>query len=302
MKIMFGPSGNSNAFYEEGYKSSLQMPHWLRERGLDLYEYNCTKGVKIKEDSARRLGENARENGIALTLHAQYYISLASREEEKRNRSVSYILESLQCARWIGAAKVVVHPGGLSKLSREAAFSLAAKTLLKTIQAAKDAGLSDIFICPETMGKINQLGTLEEILKFCRLYDCLLPTIDFGHLNARSQGGLKTAADYEAVIDLMIDKIGTDRAKIFHSHFSKIAYTQGGEKCHLTFEEDDTYGPDYEPLLEVLYKKSLTPTIICESAGTQAKDALVMKRAYEALCAGNQPAAPHRKSERNVGT
>lgn len=279
MPIMFGPSGNSDLFYEQGHKSSLEMPIWLKNQGLDAYEYNCTKGVKINQKSAEQLGQNAIENGIFLSIHAQYYISLSSVDEEKRDASVVYIIESLNCARWMGAKRVVVHSGSCGKMSRSDALGLAKNTLLQTLAKATELDLGDIHICPETMGKINQLGTLTEVIELCKIDERLIPTIDFGHINAREMGNLRTSADFEAIINQLISGLGIDRIKSFHCHFSKIEYTIGGEKRHLTFA-DDTYGPSFEPLAEVLYKKSLTPVIICESAGNMAEDALIMKKMY----------------------
>ncbi|MEG0804706.1 MAG: endonuclease IV, partial [Pygmaiobacter sp.] len=106
--------------------------------------------------------------------------------------------------------------------------------------------------------------------------------IDFGHLNARTLGGLCDKGEFAAVLDRMADALQDERAANFHVHFSKIQYTQGGEKCHLTFE-DTEFGPNFEPLLELCAERGLTPTIICESAGTQAEDARAMARYYEAL-------------------
>ncbi len=132
------------------------------------------------------------------------------------------------------------------------------------------------------MGKLNQLGTLDEVLALCSLDERLLPTIDFGHLNARTLGGLKTYEDFEEIFNKIENALGYDRLKIFHSHFSKIEYSAGGEKRHLTFE-DQIYGPDFDFAAEIIYKKSLTPTIICESAGTMADDALILKTIYEGV-------------------
>ena len=144
---------------------------------------------------------------------------------------------------------------------------------------AKENGFSDIEICPETMGKINQLGILEEIVEMCKIDEMLVPTIDFGHINAREMGSLKTEEDFEKIVRYMIDELGEDRGRRFHVHFSKIEYTTGGEKRHLTFE-DTEYGPDFEPLAEALKMLDLEPVVICESAGTQAEDAMEMKRFY----------------------
>ena len=105
-------------------------------------------------------------------------------------------------------------------------------------------------------------------------------SIDFGHLNARTLGGVNSKEAFEQILDGIENKLGSDRLKCFHSHFSKIEYTQkGGELKHLTFE-DSVFGPEYEPLMELIAKKQLSPTFICESAGTQSFDALAMKKSY----------------------
>lgn len=250
--------------------------------GLDAYEYQCSKGVKISEATARKLGEEAKANNIRLSIHAPYYISLSTDDEEKRERSVNYITQTLQAADYMGADRIVVHSGACAKMPRETAMEYAKKTLLIALARSKEMGLSHIHICPETMGKINQLGTLEEVVELCKLDDSFLPTIDFGHLNARSLGALKEYADYLHIFDTIENGLGKDRLNCFHSHFSRIEFTAGGEKCHHTFS-DTQYGPEYQPVMEIIYKKGLHPTIVCESAGTQAEDALTMKRYYEGL-------------------
>lgn len=280
--IRFGTGGNPEAFSEAGYKSSVDMPKYLSSIGLNAYEYECTKGVKMGEKSAIALGENAEKYGIALSVHSQYYVSLSSVEEEKRLKSVDYIMECMKLSSVIGAKRVVVHSGSAGKIHRETAMGLAKDTLFKTVQKANELGYSDIHICPETMGKINQLGTVEEVVELCRVDDSFLPTIDFGHVNSRYGGCLKTVADYEEILDKIENGLGFDRLKNMHVHFSKIEYGKGGEVKHLTFE-DDVFGPQFEPLAELICKKNLTPFIVCESAGTQGIDALYMKKCYENL-------------------
>ncbi|MEG2054516.1 MAG: endonuclease IV, partial [Oscillospiraceae bacterium] len=158
----------------------------------------------------------------------------------------------------------------------------AMETMQRFVSAMDENGYSDMILCPETMGKINQLGTLDEVLSLCSVDKRITPCVDFGHLNARTHGGLATVADFENVLDAMEKSLNDDRAKNFHAHFSKIEYTTGGEKQHLTFD-DKVFGPNFEPLLELCYKRNLTPTIICESAGTQAEDSLAMKNYFEKL-------------------
>ena len=279
MPAKFGPAGNSDSFSAK-YKSSADAPLFLKEMGLDCYEYQCGRGVKVSDKTALAIRANAEKTGIKLTLHAPYFISLSSVEPEKRDNSINYILQSCDAAMRIGADRIVIHSGSCSKMSREEALELAKDTLTRARKQAVEQGFESVHFCPETMGKTNQLGNLTEVMELCRLDDTFLPCIDFGHLNARTFGGIKSIQDYEKMLDEVENALGPDRLKIFHSHFSKIMYTEpGGEKKHLTFE-DEEYGPEYEPLMELVAKKNLSPVFICESAGTQAEDALKMKESY----------------------
>lgn len=278
--ITFGPGGNSESFGKRKFPE--QLPEYLASMGLNGYEIECGRGVRISEKSYNLLPGIAKENGIYLSLHAPYFISLSSESEETRLKSVDYILESARAAKKLGAEKIVVHSGSCSKMTREAATALAFDTLTKAQAALDENGLGDIIICPETMGKINQLGTLSEVLELCGVDERFLPCVDFGHLNARTLGGIKSEADYAAILDEIENKLGHDRLRRFHVHFSRIMYTTGGEKMHLTFS-DKEYGPEFEPLMEQFAKRNLCPSIICESAGTQAEDAAEMKRYYESL-------------------
>lgn len=282
MSAKFGPAGSAESFKTMGYKSSLQIPEYLNKFGLNAFEYQCGRGVNIGEDKARQLGVIAKEKGITLSLHAPYYISMSSVEEEKRLNSVNYILASARAVNAMGGDRIVVHTGSCGKISREKALELAIDTMKISLDALKSEGLSHIHICPETMGKVNQLGTLHEVMELCKVDDSLIPCIDFGHLNARDLGVINSKEDYDAILNEIKNSLGSDRLNCFHSHFSKIEYTNGGEKRHLTFE-DNVYGPDFEPLMELIYKYNLSPTFICESAGTQTEDVKQMMDYYNSL-------------------
>lgn len=277
--ISFGPGGNSISWGK--LKFPADLPQYLKGLGLNGYEVECGRGVRIT-DAASALPKLSEEHGLYITLHAPYFISLSSVEEEKRLNSVRYILESAQAAKTVGARKIVVHSGSCSKISRAEACYLAKQTLKNAQKALDENGLSEMIICPETMGKINQLGTLEEVLELCGVDERFLPTVDFGHLNARTLGGIKTREDYAKMLDLIENELGFERLSKMHIHFSKIEYTKGGEKRHLTFA-DEQFGPQFEPLIEEIHKRKLEPSIICESDGTQAEDAAEMKRYYESL-------------------
>lgn len=275
--IKFGPSGNSDSFYKQGHKSSLETPEWLYNMGLDAYEYSFGRGVRIKKETAEAIGQNAKKYNIAMSLHAPYYINLATDDEEKKVKTIGYIVDTAKAAKFFGAKRIVVHPGSVGKKSRNEAMARAKDVLREALDVLHNSDLDDINICPETLGKINQLGTLDEIIDLCKLSDILIPTIDFGHLNARGRGSIKTKDDYAEILDAL--EVLGDRANNFHVHFSRVEYTNQGEKRHHTYSETE-YGPDFEPLAELLYVRRLNPTIICESKGTMAEDAKTLKEIY----------------------
>ena len=281
----FGPAGSCERSAAEKIKSTEKLLEWLAAQGLTAFEYQCGRGVMIKEPKGILIGDKAKECGIKLSIHAPYFISLASPEEEKRLNSINYIFQSAQAADWMGADRIVVHPGGLGKKSREEATALARETLALAQQYLDEHGLGKIHICPEVMGKINQLGDLGEVLEFCTIDDRFIPCVDFGHLNSRMQGTM----DYVKALDEIENKLGVDRLRGMHIHFSKIEYTAGGEKRHLTFA-DEIYGPPFEPLIDEIIRRGMHPTVICESAGTQTDDSIAMMRYYESLASAS-PAA-----------
>lgn len=276
----FGPGGNSKSFYDEGFKSTLQAPGWIERRGLDAYEYQAGNGISASPTTLAQIGAKAKEHEILMSLHTPYYISLSGIEEEKRLKSLNYIRASLDAAELLCADTIVIHTGSAAKISREEAMKLAADTLARNMEAVGD---TPIKMGLETMGKINQLGTLDEVIELCKIDPHYVPVIDFGHLNARACGGFFTDVDsYRAVFDKIACELSDEVAKNVHCHFSKIEYTGAGEKKHLTFA-DDVFGPAFEPLIEAIVRENVTPRIICESDGTMAEDALAMKNYYNSI-------------------
>ena len=280
MKAYFGPGGNSDAFRLAGLKSTIDAPAWVSSIGLDAYEYEAGNGLSASPKILAEIGKEAALHNIKMSFHTPYFISLSGVVEEKRLNSINYIRQSLDAANLLGAGTIVVHSGSAAKISRDEAMRLAGDTLVKTLEAVDTYGIK---IGLETMGKINQLGTLDEVLELCRIDSAFVPVVDFGHLNARDLGRVFVSADdYLRVFDKIDRALGATVAENLHCHFSKIEWTGSGEKRHLTFE-DNVYGPNFEPLIETIYKNNLSPTIICESAGTQSDDALSMKKYYEEI-------------------
>lgn len=275
----FGPAGNSQAFYDAGYKSSLEVPEFLAKVGLNAYEYQCGRGVRVKEEFCRQMAAEAKERDIALSIHAPYFINLATPDPKVMESSLNHIRKSLEAAQAMEATRIVVHPGSVGKgNTREEAFARAEKLLMRAVEELTP-DYPGILLCIETMGKINQVGDLEEVINLCKLADCLIPTIDFGHLHARGIGAVKGKEDFEEILHRIDSGLGADVVRNLHVHFSPIEYSKGGEVRHRTMAETE-YGPHFEPLAEIIARDNLTPVIISESAGTQTEDALAMQELY----------------------
>ena len=280
--IQFGPSGNSESFYAQGYSHTEESAKFVKDMGLDCFEYSFGRGVRMTDAKAVSIGKAFKEQGIEISVHAPYYINFANPEAENAEKSYNYVLESGRVLKLMGGKRCVFHSATQGKMERQAAVSLTEERLKVLRDRIYEAGLSDLYFCPETMGKIAQIGTLEEIVRFCRIDPVYLPAVDFGHLNAREQGSLKTVEDYKSRLEYMISELGYERVKHFHVHFSKIQYSEKGEVRHLTLE-DMIYGPEFSPLAVALKELKLEPYIVSESAGTQVEDALAMKRMYESI-------------------
>ncbi len=277
--IRFGPAGNSDEFYAQGYRHTYEAMKWVSDMGLSAFEYSFGRGVGLKIKTAEKIGEEARLYGIALSVHAPYYINLAADAQESKEKNMQYIRKSAAAASAMGAKRMVVHPGSCSGQPREKAMENIKTATLEILNILEREGY-DIAFCPETMGKVNQIGSLAEILDICKLDKRLIPAIDFGHLYARTKGGIRTPKDFEDILDAIEEALGFERLNTIHCHLSKIEYTAQGEKRHLVFDQTE-YGPDYEPLMALFADKKINPVVVCESQGTMAKDALFLKKTYD---------------------
>lgn len=278
--IRFGPSGNSPHFYEAGFSSSLQAPKWLAEKGVTAFELSCGKGYIFGEEFARKMGEQAKEFGILLSIHAPYYINLANTDEEMIQKSFNHILRGLELLDFMHGQDLIIHVASCGKQPRESALETTKTNLKRVVDLVKQSGFGHLSICLETMGKFPQIGNENEIIELCMLDPIFKPCFDFGHINARTGGGLKEKQDFQKIFDLSLEKLGIATTKNCHIHFSKIEFNLKGEVRHLNFD-DTVYGPQFEPLMQVLAENELTPTVICESASAMLEDSLSMKAAYE---------------------
>ncbi len=277
--IKFGVAGNSNSFFAEGHSSTVEAAKWCKERNIDVFEYSFGRGINIGDKACMDLNEEFDRQGVELTVHAPYFINFSNPDPEMIAKSVMYVLGSLKKITIMGGDRVVVHPATQGKAERSEAVARAKDNLAILASEVERFNGQNMKICLETMGKLAQIGDAAETADFCSIAPFYYPCIDFGHLNARTFGSLKTKEDYLAVFDTFLNKLPFEKVCHTHIHFSKIMFGSKGEIKHLTFE-DTVYGPEFEPLAEAIIKLGLEPHIICESDGTQAEDTVRMKNIY----------------------
>lgn len=280
MRVLFGPSGGGEEFVASGGKTILDIPSWIKNYGLDAYEYSFGHGYQMTLEKARQAGENFLKEGIKLSLHAPFYINFANPLDEMYKKSQGYIYTGVKFLNAFGADRLIFHPASCGKMPRNDAIDLTRRRFDETFNKMDEEGLLEgIFLCPETMGKTLQIGTWQEIIDLCKVNNHLTPTFDFGHINSIMQGQLKSEEDYKRIFDYAIEKLGFERINNCHIHFSKIQYGEKGEIKHLNYD-DMLYGPDFDPLAKVLVEYKLTPRVICESMSQMPRDALIMKKIY----------------------
>jgi deoxyribonuclease-4 len=261
----FGPAGVPLAF--KLMKASLEdVPSLLRKEGLDAFEYEAIYwGAKpqIKKEDAQRLSLRAEENDVWLSLHGSYFVNLCG-ESKIVEASKKRLVACATAAQWMNAYVVVFHPGFYGNRPRELAFKNCLEALKGVVESLRSLGLKNVKIGPETMGKPSQLGSLEEVLQICEEVEQTQLVIDWSHLHARDMGRFRTLEDYRKVVETIENRLGLEAAKNMHCHFTKIEFTDKGERRHRTLEEE-RYGPSFASLAKVIAEFKLRPVIISES-------------------------------------
>jgi deoxyribonuclease IV len=256
--IRFGPGGTAGLGYEEGLKH-------IAELGLNALEVEFTHGVNLSNERAEEIGDLARQNDVALSVHAPYFINLASSEKEKIQASIKRILDSCERAHNMGATNVVYHSGFFQKQKpKDVTEIITANTVLIMKKIKENDWKTKI--SPELTGKPSQFGSIPELLELRKQTGCEI-TVDFAHQLARQQGKI----DYSEIFDQI------KSLKHIHAHFSGIEWTAKGEKNHRITAREDLL-----PLIREILKRKADITLINESPDPIG-DALKTKKLIEEL-------------------
>ena len=247
--VLFGPAGSPVDYKGAAYKA----PKYIQDEGLDSYEYQSPYGVRIGEKAATTLKEESEKHDILISMHAPYYINLCAKEDSKLDKSIGHLIAAARAGEWMGAYRLVFHPGAYLNRKPEKAMEISKNTVNRLFEELEAEGIEEFTFAPETTGKRTQLGNVSEVVELCATFDNFEPTIDFAH-----------------VIDIL------------HCHFTTIEYGNGGEVKHHTLDESDEYGPNIRDLLSNLIDNGWKANIICETPKRDL-DALKMKETYEEM-------------------
>ena len=216
-QVLFGPAGSPVDYKGAAYKA----PKYIQNEGLDSYEYQSPYGVRIGEKAATTLKEESQKHEILVSMHAPYYINLCAKEEEKLDKSIGHLIAAARAGEWMGAYRLVFHPGAYLNRKPEKAMEISKNTVNRLFEELEAEGIEEFTFAPETTGKRTQLGNVGEVVEFCASFDHFEPTIDFAHVHARGRGFLNKKEDYNCIFSTIEDHLDID---ILHCHFTTIEY------------------------------------------------------------------------------
>ncbi len=288
-KPLFGVAGFPVNFFKSPYgKNRDNIFKWLNSLDLNILELQCTYGIRMKEEQAIRYRKLAEESKIILTIHAPYYINLGSLNDDVVNNSKKEIIKAIELAKLLGVKRIIFHPGGGYGKDRDTAII----NIIRVLNEIKEeVDIKDIKLYPEIGGKINSLGSLDEIIRICKDVDYAMPCLDLAHLHARENGSLKNE---EAIIDVFNKverELSSFHLKNAHFHMYPVDYTDSGEKVHKAFGDKVTgqlnvfddineYMPIASHFVTAIKEKGLNPLVICEAKDTQEIGAMLMQDLY----------------------
>ena len=240
----------------------------LRERGYSACEIDLESGFWLDYPWAERLGELAREHGILLSVHAPLFAFPGHPDAKKSKMALGALDRTAGIAAAAGAEVVVIHPGFWLGRDRQQTLDdvVASLGTLREKLESKDRAVP---FGVEVMGRVNELGSIDDVLDIAARVDCVRPVIDFAHMHATSDGAFTDVNGFAAVLE-GADAVLEPGAP-FHIHFSDIAYANRNETKHLPYGEGTLRA---DPLREALERFQRPATVISESPDERSSQAI----------------------------
>lgn len=249
-------------------RTTLEGVQHVQELGLNAMEIQFVRGIRMDEEYAVEVGELARQLGVKLGVHSPYYTNICSDDAKTIEKSMDKIAMSGYFADIMKADVVVAHTGFYTSMSKEKTFDRA----VESVTMLRDYFADNKFGCKlgvEVMGKQQTFGDLDQVIDVCKAVPGVVPIVDFAHIHARSNGGLRTKEDFAKVLK----KLDALKLKHIHSYFTGVKYTNGNELHHVPIKKGDL---DFAPLVEVILENDYNITVTSVSPIVE-HDAMYMK-------------------------
>ena len=253
---------------------SVGAVEFSRSIGLDALELGWVQSVRVTEATCAAIKAKADEQGVALSVHAPYFINLNAKKDEWP-KSRKRLMDAAHYGHLAGGTDIVFHPGSYFGGDPAEVLKVALPRLEKCVVELRKAG-NPVTLRPETMGKSAMLGSLEDTLEMSKIAG-VQPCLDFAHLHARpGDGTVNTYKEWSRLLEAYASALGAQALTGLHIHLSGIEYGPKGEKNHLPLAEADL---DLKALFKALKKFGCGGRILCESPEMEA-DALMMKKMW----------------------
>ncbi len=228
--------------------------------GLDALELAWVNGVRVGDAACAAIKQTGKEAGVALSVHAPYYINLNG-DDEKWPRLRKYLTDAAHFGNLAGATDIVFHPGSYFGHPPDEVLKTVLPRLEGVVAELRAAG-NPVTLRPEAMGKVAVIGSLEDVLALARI-EGVVPCMDFAHLHARAgDGSMNTYGEWMRVLESYHHALGEAAMKQMHIHLSGIEYGPKGEKNHLVMEDTDL---DFAALFRALHAAGAGGRLLCES-------------------------------------
>ncbi len=274
-KLNFGTGGIPISTKE---RNTIEGIKRIKKLNLSSMELEFVRNANISKDKTSLVKEEAKKQDVLLSCHGSYYVNLNAKEQATIKASIARMINDSTIAYLSGAFSICHHVAYNMKEVPETVFKNVKDNLKLVLKELKDNNIQ-IWLRPETGGKLTQFGSLQELIKISQDLDQVLPCIDFSHHHARSNGKFNSYEEYCQILSELENGLGKDILKNMHIHAQGIKYSEKGEIHHLEIKESDF---KYKELMKALKDFNVKGTLISESPNLET-DALIMQKAYLAL-------------------
>ena len=271
--LYFGTAGIPNIS-----NNTIDGIQTVKRLDLGSMELEFVRSINVAKDKAPIIKKTAVDEDVVLTCHGQYAININAHDNKVLQASIKRILDASRIAGMCGCWSICYHMAYYSKEDPQKVYDKIKVQLKDIISTLKNEG-HDIWVRPETGGKINQFADSYELIKLSTEMDHVLPCFDFAHQYSRTLGKWNNKEEFHKLLSAIEKHLGKKGLNNMHIHMEGIEFTDKGERNHVNLDECPF---KYKELLKVLKEFNIKGVVTCESPNIE-KDALLMQKFYKSL-------------------